>query len=439
MSNPSVVLRGGNAGPSFDPSTPGHVLVIDSDGRSVKPVPFASAGVDASEVANDSTTVAGANVAVALDNLNKPFRASYWVNPAFAGVVSTGSEASPFKTIAAAFAAAVALGITAAVVNVPANATIVEDVVFPAVGAWEITSPAKFGYIGALIQGTVTINSSQAAQFALTNVQVTGNVTGNATGAPASRLRLSNAILNANLTLTGTAAAVWRVLMDGSAPGPVGMSGAVAGAVAVTGAVFATGFGFFSTIAVSVASQFLNSVFNNGNFAGNAGGLACQFYACAFFAAGAFTATTGTLSVQLDGATAASLAAVGYTAGANVTVKTLNANGSARATVANNVGVTALTARVPLALMVCEATLTILTPGTLGSAVLNVTYTDLAGTVVTKAVTTALDITGAAGTEVKGSFQFSQNGATGIQYSVTGITTPGALSLSVGVAVRQAS
>jgi len=42
--NPSLQLRGGNAGQTFEPSTPGYVLAIDDDGLSVKPVPIEAGG-----------------------------------------------------------------------------------------------------------------------------------------------------------------------------------------------------------------------------------------------------------------------------------------------------------------------------------------------------------------------------------------------------------
>lgn len=89
--------------------------------------------------------------------------------------------------------------------------------------------------------------------------------------------------------------------------------------------------------------------------------------------------------------------------------------------------------------MQCTATLTLLAAGTLGTAVLNVIYTDLTGALQTKPVTTGLNITAAVDTEASGTFIFSQNGATAIAFSVTGIVTPGALSYSIGVAAVQVS
>lgn len=42
--NPSLLLRGGASGPTFAPSTPGYVLVIQADGKTVKPMPGGGGG-----------------------------------------------------------------------------------------------------------------------------------------------------------------------------------------------------------------------------------------------------------------------------------------------------------------------------------------------------------------------------------------------------------
>lgn len=83
MSNPALVLRGGPSGPTFDPSTPGFVLTIQADGKSVAPEAAGAGGLvsfngrttpaavptagdyDASDIPNDSAA-SGASVADAL-------------------------------------------------------------------------------------------------------------------------------------------------------------------------------------------------------------------------------------------------------------------------------------------------------------------------------------------------------------------------------------
>jgi hypothetical protein len=44
MSNPGIQLRGGQSGPSFEGSTPGHVLTVDTDGKTITPKPAAAGG-----------------------------------------------------------------------------------------------------------------------------------------------------------------------------------------------------------------------------------------------------------------------------------------------------------------------------------------------------------------------------------------------------------
>jgi hypothetical protein len=105
----------------------------------------------------------------------------------------------------------------------------------------------------------------------------------------------------------------------------------------------------------------------------------------------------------------------------------------------NNQPSSFLGAKVPYRQMRVSATLTLVTPGTLGNAVLNVLYTDSLGVARTKAVTPVLNIAGAAGDEVQGTFVFTQDGSASITYSVTGITTPGALTYNLCVALEPAS
>lgn len=71
------------------------------------------------------------------------------------------------------------------------------------------------------------------------------------------------------------------------------------------------------------------------------------------------------------------------------------------------------------------------TPGTLGAATLNAIFTDDSGVQRTVAVATSASIAAANGQG--GAITIETNGVTAVQYSVTGIVTPGALSYSVRV------
>lgn len=44
MSNPVILLRGAPSGPDLDPSTPGYVLTVQADGRSVRAEPAGGGG-----------------------------------------------------------------------------------------------------------------------------------------------------------------------------------------------------------------------------------------------------------------------------------------------------------------------------------------------------------------------------------------------------------
>jgi len=386
----------------------------------------------ASLVNNDSGT-GGATVKDALNVLKSPYVGTAYVDPGFVGT-STGSQSNPYVTIAAAFAALVAAGYVTGIVFVPPNSTIVENVVFPVAGNWEIACQSQNGYVNSAITGTVVVSTSATTRRALTNLNISGVVSGNA-AAGSPRLKLTNCTLGSDLTLTG---ANWRLAIGGLTPsGPVGLGGSIGGNTSTPGAIYASNALFVGNVTVGVVSQFWACV-STGGFFTNGGATALQFYSgCDYQTAGVVTATTGTCSVQLDGSSATQFASRGVTVGAGVTVQTLNAQGSSRQVAANNVGSTNLGGKYPQSLCRCTATLTLLAAGTLGSAVLNVIYTDITGVLQTKPVTTPLNITAAVDTEVSGEFVFSQNGATAIAFSVTGIVTPGALSYSIGVAATQ--
>lgn len=89
MANPSLVLRGGPSGPTFAPSTPGYVLTVQSDGKSVAPAPGSAGAIDLSEVVNDSL-VPGLTGADAVNNIG--------VNPNYPAEHDNGNSGAT-KTI----------------------------------------------------------------------------------------------------------------------------------------------------------------------------------------------------------------------------------------------------------------------------------------------------------------------------------------------------
>jgi hypothetical protein len=360
-----------------------------------------------------------------------PFRATLYVDPLNTGA-QTGSASEPFTSIAAAIAAAPAAG---AIIYLPPLSTVTENVVFPTSGNWEIACQ----HTGrATISGTVVCTSVAQAQFRLTNLTVTGAVTGDATSSAGNFLYLSQCRLLSTLTLTGSGSGFWFVILVGRATNFFGFGGSIHDAISVYGSIYADAWDFSSTVTFAGQTIFRNTRFSVAAITSASPVLTgVQFYECVFTVATTITGSSHGLSIALDSASMASLLTAGLILAGTATLKTVSSNMSVRGPIANNVGLTNLTARAPLGLYECSADLTILAAGTLGHAQVNVTYTNMAGATVTMPVGPALDVTGVNGPEASGTYAFSHNGSSAIQYSVTGITTPGALSLSLGVAVKK--
>jgi len=365
----------------------------------------------------------------------QPFRGRYFVDPLFAGGVQTGSSANPFTTIAAAFAFAAALAITAGQITIP-NAAVAENVVMPTAGFWEITAPNTKSFVQpATIAGTVTINTTGNTFHAFTGLQITGAITGDALAQ--TRVLFSECLLTAALNLTASTGQSLRVIFTAEGPGPTGVNGFAAAAVTVAGGVVARGYRF-SAVTVAADSEFNTCLMDVGLSSNGAGLVTARFVDVNFFPNVAFNALSGTLNVAAAPATIASLLTQLPVLGAGVTLTPLAENAALRRVLAAGVGMGTIpiTNRYPAGMIVCEASLQLLVPGTAGAAVLNVGYVDLLGVGQTKPVTPALNIAGAAGSDVQGSYFFQHNGTGSLLFSVTGIVTPGPLSYSLAVSMR---
>jgi hypothetical protein len=370
------------------------------------------------------------------------FKSRYFVDATFTGV-STGSASNPFTTIAAAFAAGVALGLAGGTIQLPANIAHTENVVFPTTGDWEIVGgpPYVTNTFGTQIIGTVTCNTTALARHSLTNLIITGNITGNSLAT--SVFAAWNTRINGTLTLTTTGAS-WVALFGGG-PGvadPNRLTGNTIGAVNISGRILASDYSFDGGVADAPSvqwSQFRNCRFSNGAYALNGiAGTSTRLFDCTFEQAMTFTAANN-VSIVFGGETMAQLMLRGYlTAGAGtITTSTFQSQNTALFNAAGNLGPVSLTGTNAAAgLYEAIGTIDLTTPGTLGIMSLNITYTSLAGVLQTKAVTT-LDITSAGGSEGAGSTQFRHNGSTPLQYTVTGVTTPGALAAATAISVRR--
>jgi len=401
-----------------------------------------------------------------------PLRGLFYVDPSFSGL-QTGSQSNPFTTIAAAFAAAAALLLTNITINLASGANVVENVTFPSTGEVTLQGLLSPGNLSScIITGNVAIPATTSARRWLRDVQVNGNLSGN-TSAGVHRVTLERASVTGTTNLTVSGAGAVRLGALGGAISPNQGNSAsnmgytfFVGAVVVQGTIWGSCALFQSTVSMSGRCNFLScdllgdisttneaadnntialsncSAANiNWNLNSTLGGSVCGILAYDTNLDGCtFTFTGAAINVfSVDASTAQTLWAHGST----VTGAVLNGAGTmnrAQLTGQNgNLGPTPLAAKTPIKMVRCNAALALQTPGTAGNAVLNLVYTDAFGTVQTKAVTPALNIAGAAGSEVSGSLLVTQNGTANFQWSVTGIVTPGALQYNVSVSLEPAT
>jgi hypothetical protein len=372
------------------------------------------------------------------------FKGTYFIDPAFAGV-STGSASNPFTSYAATFAFALSQGITNGIFFQAPGSIVVENVVFPTTGEWELAAQPGQAALTTFISGNVDISATASARRALTNLRVTGNITGNCS-AGTQRILMSGTVVIGTTTLTQTGAGIQRLATrSGTSSATAGgnvQSCIYTGAVSVAGTFWGSDANFATSVAVTTTSQFAHCSLPPTTTTTSAGTVDLVLIDCTNNTGGslAFTCAGGQMRLRPDYATLAELQRVGTLNTGNVTMKALIGS-SATIVAGGNFGVTPLSGILPAGLMVIEACLTLLTSsgGTAGLAVLNVTYTDMTGALVTEAVTPALNVAGALGSKQRGALQISQNGATPVSYSVTGITAVGVLTYELDAAARQAS
>lgn len=403
-------------------------------------------------------------LAVAISNGTKlvaaadePFKATYYVNPAFVGT-STGSASNPFKTIAAGWAYGLAQGLTAILLLIPLGTTITENVVFPTGGGtYEIAAVGNgvgSTTVGARITGSITLDTVGVLFARLSNLSVTGNTTGNAPTGGAILLTETSVRQNGTITLTqtgtGTATGIFRGFGPAFASKPGGSN---TGLVSVAGQITAENWVFEggcteavpTTLTPYPASTWRSCQLGSTNGAAvtmNLNGASnAWFYDCISSGPVTLASTTANYTVYMDGAT---LAALGnpisglILTGTGMVLKTINANLSAAQTAANNIGSTAYGARNPAGLYSVDFSQTLTAAGTAGVGQGNVIYTDVTGTLVTAPVGATLNIAGAVGSKVSGSLVFEHNGAAApIAFSYTGIVTPGAMAVRLSSAIKR--
>ncbi len=392
-----------------------------------------------------------------LEQGQAPFQARYYVNPGFTGGIKTGSSSNPFTTIAAAMAYAVSLGIVNYQIRIPFGVTVTENVVFPPTGGLVEIIGEGFSStsVGSRITGSITMNcTSGGLRSKLTNLIITGNITGNANVGfifyQATAVRQNGSI---TLTITNPLTDIVETCFRGiGAPTASKQCGSNTQLVSVSGIINADNWVFeggFNEYSIDSFTPYPGSQFQScwfGSTSGspipiglNAKTLNCAFYDCVFVGPTTFTASISNYVINIDGASLASLnhpIAGIILVGTNLQVQTINANRSSRLTLTNNVASTPFGGRNPDGIYEVVFDQTLLVAGTAGVLQLNVIYTDMTGTLVTVPVGGTLNITSAVGTKNSGSLVFRHNGAAApIAFSYTGIVTPGAMSVAGSAAL----
>lgn len=166
------------------------------------------------------------------------YRASLFIDTAATNAVQNGSQSNPFRTFALAIAASPAAG---AIFFLPPDTTHTESVTFPTAGKWEICCQAM---TRAALVGNVVCTSPAQANFRLTNIDLTGTITGVATSAVGNLLYLVNCSVNGNISLTGSGSGFWYASFIGYGANIFGISGSSNGTVTVAGEIFGNNWTF---------------------------------------------------------------------------------------------------------------------------------------------------------------------------------------------------
>ncbi|MES2403755.1 MAG: hypothetical protein V4567_05365 [Pseudomonadota bacterium] len=388
--------------------------------------------------------------------MSTPFKGTYYVDPSFSGTPD-GSESNPFPTIAAAFAAMIALGLVAGIVRIPPGVTVVENVVFPNTGGnWEIACDENFvtSSVGPRITGTITVDAAATtvSAFRLTGIIVNGNISGVCGGTGGAELVLTSVRHIGTLTTSKTAGFFIVAFKGRGSPSANKTGGSSSAAVSSENSILADGWVFEGPVTEgtgngpfnpSPGSQWHDCQFGSLNgvpVAINLNALAANaaFYDCYFVGPVTFTTGVPNYTIKVDGATMASLEAQGCTlSGTNIKLKTLNSNASFSSVDTDNRSPTAFALREPEGLYVCSFDATLLSPGTSGDWQFAVNYTDITGTAVTANIGASLNISGAAGSKTEGSLRFHHDGSSSISFSSNGVTVPGGLQLGLICAVAR--
>jgi hypothetical protein len=353
----------------------------------------------------------------------------------------SGLSAGSCSSITAAIAALTTLsGGAGGVVLVPPGATITENVTFPNGGNWELRCD---GLLNGQLTGNITFATGAAQTvYKVTNMRVTGTVTGAASNAGGNFFYCTCSTISGAVTLTQQAATsgFWWVNIQGNAVANTFVfAGGISGATSVFGAIFASQWTFAG--AITAGQLILNSCVLPSSFTLDSSGTRGVTLTDCIFAGGVntFTGSGGTATIDVDAATYRNM----MFRGVDLVSATLQTNKSQlsyiNAALVANVGAGNLNGGAnslhsPAGLYRAMSCMFLTAQGTAGTAVPNIIYTDRGGTLRTLPIATGLLVTAAVGTEDRGNgICFQHNGTTALQSSVTGITTPGAVSINTTI------
>lgn len=361
-----------------------------------------------------------------LFQLATPFKNSLHVDPSTASTnLQKGTPGFPFRTMAAAIADAVGQGWTACVFLVPSRINITESFALPNTGGqWEIRSYGEGLASRTTITGNITCDSATQSFFTLAGLSVVGTVAGTTASGAGCFIYLRDTAVSSTGNFVGTGAGVWFGDFIGSGTNFFAFGGSIGGALTFTGQLFTQNWYLNGALSLTGGPHFFDATrFVTGSITQN-GALPLTFQDCEFTVATTITGSGAAATVIMDGYSDAGVNQVGLTL-ANASMKTKNSNVSVRSQ--NTTGIVATVFNVgaaahqPFGLYRVTGTLTLIATG-VGTASLDITYTDLTGTLVTRTVTT-LAMAGLPGLEGRGDIIFSHNGATSITYAVSGVPT----------------
>jgi hypothetical protein len=362
--------------------------------------------------------------------MTQPFLKTLYVDPTFVGS-ETGSQDSPFSSIAAAIAAAPIEGCE---MIVPPDATIVENITFPERGDWHVLSPSRT----TTLSGSVICNCvTGQARYRLTNLLVSGTITGNNSFPTGAQLILEGALITGaiNLTQSGSGSGWFANLRGNGAPS--NSFGGGCRDLTVFGEIFAVNWSFLGDLTFNGVTYITNcriqSLAHVLNTIAMAFGAALEIIGTVFVNKATVTGA-GQTPMVMDAYSHGWAMRQGLTI-SGVTLTSREAP-STHVQLVNNTSVTVLVANAAPGRYRFDASLFLKATGGAGMATLRATYVNLLGSSREVLLHPPLDVSLPPGEEQSGSYIVAHNGGA-LSYRLAGITTAPGTQVDASVAIRR--